>query len=134
MRIVATLAWSVSTVSLACALSSCSSTSPSTASFTGAPPRTHAATDDLSYAAEISSSAGSTDSLLAKPQEPAEPAPAANYSNMYRRAGLSAGAAFYGNFDTTMRVDGEEGVGAVIDLEDLLGLDDDNLIARIDAF
>ena len=82
----------------------------------------------------MGSSDRAAESVLARPQDPTEPAPVAKYPNMYRRASLSAGAAFYGNFDTTMRVDGEQGVGAVLDMEDLLGLDDDNLVARFDAF
>ena len=53
---------------------------------------------------------------------------------MYRRAGLSAGAAFFGNFDTTVQVSGDAGVGALLDLEDLLDVEEDNLVARVDAF
>jgi len=63
-----------------------------------------------------------------------EGAPIGNYPNMYRRFGLSAGAAFYSNFDTTIRVDTDYLVGAVLDMEDFLGLDDNNLVARLDAF
>ena len=64
---------------------------------------------------------------------PAAPA-AATYPNMYRKAGLSVGASFLANFDTTVQVSGEAGVGAVLDLEDFLDVDDDYLVARADLF
>lgn len=54
--------------------------------------------------------------------------------NLYRRAGLDAGVAVLGNFDTTFQVTGDAGAGAILDLEDLLGVDDDSTVARVDAF
>jgi len=53
---------------------------------------------------------------------------------MYRRFGVSLGSAFYANFDTTVRVGTDLLVGAILDLEDFLGVSDDNLVARLDAF
>jgi hypothetical protein len=57
-----------------------------------------------------------------------------HYPNMYRRFGLSAGAALYSNFDTTVQVSGDAGAGTVLDLEDFLDVDENNLVARLDAF
>lgn len=65
------------------------------------------------------------------PQAAAEPEP---YANLYRRAGLDVGAAFLANFDTTVQVTGDSGAGAILDLEDFLNVDDDYLVARLDAF
>jgi hypothetical protein len=53
---------------------------------------------------------------------------------MHRKAGLSVGASFLANFDTTVQVSGEAGAGAVLDLEDFLNVDDDYLVARADLF
>ncbi len=70
---------------------------------------------------------------------PAQDHPAAQaqtpepYPNMYRRFELSLGAAVYDNFDTTMQVESDVGVGAIIDLEDLLGVDDNDTVFRADA-
>lgn len=116
------------------ALCACSSAPTSTASFTGSRTVGVGAADDLDLETEIGSPAFLASAVSAAAQQSDEPAPNANYPNMYRRAGLSAGAALYGNFDTAIRVDGDQGVGATLDMEDLLGLDDDNLIARFDAF
>jgi hypothetical protein len=52
--------------------------------------------------------------------------------NLYRQFGLSLGVAAYDNFDTTLRVSGEI-LGASLDLEDFLGVDDSDTIGRIDA-
>ena len=60
------------------------------------------------------------------PQEP--------YPNLYRRAGLSLGAALYANFDTTIRVDSGSLISATLDMEDFPGLDDSNFIGCLDAF
>lgn len=55
------------------------------------------------------------------------------YPNLYRRASLSLGLAAYSNFDTTLRVDSDALVGAVVDLEDTLGVDDSSSVARLDG-
>jgi hypothetical protein len=104
------------------------------ASFASVTPQVPSAGDELSLAAEIGAPASTASDFSTPAQGPAEQASPANYRNMYRRAGLSAGAAFYGNFDTTIQVSGDQGAGATLDLEDLLGLDDDNQIARFDGF
>src|SRR5436190_17130100 len=59
---------------------------------------------------------------LAAQDEQAAP-PSGDYPNMYRRMGLSLGAAFYGNFDSSAQIDTSTSAGALLDLEDLLGLD-----------
>lgn len=56
------------------------------------------------------------------------------YANLYRTFGLSIGGAAYENFDTTLRVDSDSLVGAVVDLEDTLGVDDSSAVLRADAF
>lgn len=56
------------------------------------------------------------------------------YPNMYRTFELSLGAAAYDNFDTTMQIDSDVGVGAILDLEDLLGLEENQTVFRGDAF
>jgi len=55
------------------------------------------------------------------------------YKVLYRRFSLSLGAAAYAKFNTNMQISGAAGVGTNLDMEDLLGLDDSSLVARIDA-
>lgn len=55
------------------------------------------------------------------------------YRSLYRRFTLSVGAAAYAKFNTNFQVDGDASVGANVDGEDLLGLDDSSVVARIDA-
>jgi len=56
------------------------------------------------------------------------------YKNLYREFGLSIGGAAYQNFDSVLRVDSDSLVGAVLDLEDTLGVDDAATVLRVDAF
>jgi len=56
------------------------------------------------------------------------------YPNLYKRFGISVGGAAYQNFNTSLRVDSDLLVGAVLDLEDTLGVDDKSSVLRIDAF
>ncbi len=63
------------------------------------------------------------------PAQEAEP-----YPNMYRTFELSLGLAAYDNFDTSMQISSDVGVGALLDLEDLLGLEDNQSVFRADAF
>lgn len=53
---------------------------------------------------------------------------------MYRRMGLNLGAAFYNNFDSSVQIDTSTSVGAILDIEDFLGVDDNAAVARVDAF
>lgn len=53
--------------------------------------------------------------------------------NLYRKFAISVGAAAYDDFHTSLKVSGEAGVGAILDLEDFLGVDGDEVIARIDT-
>lgn len=53
--------------------------------------------------------------------------------NLYRRFGLSVGGAAYGNFDTSLRIGTPLLVGAILDLEDFLDVDDSSSVLRIDA-
>jgi hypothetical protein len=82
-----------------------------------------------------------TAALQESPLQEGEPAPALppgavleTYApNLYRRFGLSVGGAAYGNFDTTLRVGSPLLVGAILDLEDFLEVDDSASVLRIDA-
>jgi hypothetical protein len=129
-------AWILSVSLLGFAVCACSSAPPTKAAFGSAPPRvsTGVEGDDLSLAAELGSNAKPLDAPLTRAPLRQEPAPASKYPNMYRRMGLKAGAAFFSNFDTSVQVDGSGGAGAVLDMEDFLGLDEDNLVVRADAF
>lgn len=53
--------------------------------------------------------------------------------NLYRKFGISGGAAAYDDFTTNVRVSGNL-VGTSIDFEDFLALDDSTTIARFDAY
>ena len=64
----------------------------------------------------------------------AQDAPAEPYPNLYKRFGLAVGAAAYSNFNTTLRVDSDLLVGAVLDLEDTLGVDESSTVLRLDTF
>lgn len=72
--------------------------------------------------------------VAALPPSRAQAVEAEPYPNMYRTFELSLGLAAYDNFDTTMRVTGDSGLGALLDLEDLLGLDEDQSVFRADTF
>lgn len=52
---------------------------------------------------------------------------------MYRRFEASLGMTAFGHFNSAVRVDSEFLVGANLDLEDLLGLDESTSAARLDA-
>ena len=64
------------------------------------------------------------------PQDPAKLEP---YANLYRTFTLAVGGAAYSNFDTTLRIDSDTLVGAVVDLEDTLGVDESAAVLRVDA-
>jgi len=68
--------------------------------------------------------------LWSRVEEDSEPG---NYPNMYRKLGASVGAAFDSNFDTSVEVGADTAVGATLDLEALLGLDEKNFLVRVDA-
>ena len=55
------------------------------------------------------------------------------YDNLYRRFGLSVGYGVLDNFDSTVRVDSGVLIGAVLDMEDFLGIDESQGVGRIDA-
>ncbi len=55
------------------------------------------------------------------------------YQNLYRRFSLSLGAAAYTKFNTNFQLSSDAAVGADIDMEDLLGLDDSGTVARLDG-
>jgi hypothetical protein len=56
------------------------------------------------------------------------------YPNLYKTFGLSIGGAAYQNFNTNLRVDSDVIVGASLDLEDTLGVDDRARVVRVDSF
>jgi len=56
------------------------------------------------------------------------------YPNMYRRFGLSLGMAALGNFNSQVSVGTDVLVGASIDLEDTLGIDESDFVGRLDSF
>src|SRR5690349_25063849 len=100
-------------VLLALSASSCSSIAASTPAHVSYAPASSTRNDlGLSLANEL------------RPEEPLaldDPPPptpdqdttaGANYPNMYRRMGLSLGAAFYSNFDSSAQVDTSTSVGA----------------------
>lgn len=66
--------------------------------------------------------------------EPQAPTTLEPYANLHKTFGLSVGGAAYENFDTALRVDSDTLVGAVVDLEDTLGVDDSATVLRADAF
>jgi hypothetical protein len=122
---------------LASGASSCSTTppAPSTSAFApraSAPPARYAT--DLGLATELRRGDLPTFDTPLSAQDTKAPEPSGNYPNMYRRMGLSLGAAFYSHFDSSAQVDTSTSVGTTLDLEDLLGLDDHNVVARVDAF
>jgi hypothetical protein len=55
-------------------------------------------------------------------------------ANIYRKMGLRVGGVAYGSFDTTVQVNSASGLGAVLDMEDLLGLSSSANVVRADAF
>jgi hypothetical protein len=61
------------------------------------------------------------------------PPPASHYPNLDRRFSLSVGAALLRRFDTDLQVSSAAGVGALLDLEDLLGIERDSTVLRVDA-
>ncbi|MFT7671253.1 MAG: hypothetical protein ACI8X5_003970 [Planctomycetota bacterium] len=52
--------------------------------------------------------------------------------NINRTFGIRLGGVAYANFDTTVQVSSETGVGAVLDLEDFLGIDTSHSVVRMD--
>jgi len=123
--------------SLASGASSCSTTATAPSSPALAPhPSGPAPRDaiDLGLATELGR--GTPLAPLAPPpaQETHDAAPIGNYPNMYRRMGVSLGAAFYSHFDSSAQVDTSTSVGTTLDLEDFLGLDDHNVVGRLDGF
>jgi len=61
------------------------------------------------------------------------PAPEEPYANINRKASLRVGGVALGSFGTTLQVSSDVGVGAVIDLEDLLGMKTSDQVLRIDG-
>jgi hypothetical protein len=59
--------------------------------------------------------------------EDAEP-----YANIYRKFSVSLGGALYDNFHSEAQVSGDAGVGTIIDFEDLLKVDDNRQVGRVD--
>ncbi len=55
------------------------------------------------------------------------------YDNIYRRATLRVGGVLFGSFGTTARVSSDIGVGAILDFEDLLGIDRSDQVFRLDG-
>jgi hypothetical protein len=68
--------------------------------------------------------------------EPHDPHPEPErYETLYRKTELSLGAAVLANFDTTVQVSSATaGLGAVLDLEDSLGVTSSTTIGRLDTF
>ena len=72
--------------------------------------------------------------LLERPSMTQDPDPEPAYPNMYTTLELSLGMADYDNFDTSLQVRADEGVGTLVDLEDLLGMDENQAVFRADTF
>ena len=70
---------------------------------------------------------------LQDPTAPVAAPPPEFYDNIYHRFGLSLGGAAYGSFTTAIRVSTPAIVGAILDLEDLLGVDSSANVGRLDA-
>jgi hypothetical protein len=62
------------------------------------------------------------------------PDPPELYPNLQRRFGLDVGVGYLANFDSTVRVDSGILVGGILDLEDFLGVAEDNTVLRLDAY
>ena len=56
------------------------------------------------------------------------------YPNLAQKFGLSLGVGAYSSFDTSIRVDSDTLVGAVVDLEETLGVDQSSTVGRLDGF
>jgi hypothetical protein len=65
--------------------------------------------------------------------QPAAPPAPERYENVYRRFEISAGAAAYAAFNTTFQVSSPILVGAILDLEDFLGVDGNSFVGRFDT-
>lgn len=63
-----------------------------------------------------------------------EPKHGATSPNLYRRFSLSLGTALYRNFDTSLTVSSDALAGAVLDLEDTLGVSDHSSVFRLDTY
>jgi len=55
------------------------------------------------------------------------------YRTLYRRFSLSVGGAAYARFNTDMQISSSTAIGAELDMEKLLGLDDSSTVLRLDA-
>lgn len=55
------------------------------------------------------------------------------YGNLSRRFEVKLGGGLYGNFDTALTVSSDVLIGAKLDLEDTLGIDDSKSVFRLDA-
>jgi hypothetical protein len=55
------------------------------------------------------------------------------YRAIYGDFDLSLGVAAFTKFNTNLQVNSDVGVGAQLDMEDLLGLDDEDVVARLDG-
>jgi hypothetical protein len=77
---------------------------------------------ELAAAVEAAAAAPS-----AAPEEEVGP-----YRNLYHRFTVSVGGAIYDNFSSTGQVSGDAGIGTIIDFEDLLNVDGDTQIGRVD--
>lgn len=62
------------------------------------------------------------------------PAAPEHSANIYRKMGLRVGGVAYGSFDTTVQVNSDSGIGAILDFEDLLGVSASTNVFRMDAF
>ncbi len=55
------------------------------------------------------------------------------YENIYRKASLQVGGVSFASFTTTAQVSGSAGIGAVLDLEDVLGVSSSTNVLRVDG-
>lgn len=120
---------------IALAASSCSTTATSTsarAAYVRPQPERNDGALSLTHELGLENARSIEAPLAAQDERAAQPS--GDYPNMYRHMGLSLGAAFYSNFDSSAQIDTSTSAGAILDLEDLLGLDDDSVVGRLDAF
>ncbi|MFT5478944.1 MAG: hypothetical protein ACI8Y8_004317, partial [Planctomycetota bacterium] len=79
-----------------------------------------------------------TDELLPRDEQERDSlvqaaSPQEYYANIYRPFELSMGGVIYASFDTSVRVSTPVVLGALLDLEDLLGVDSSTSVGRLDA-
>lgn len=88
----------------------------------------------LLAALQLSVGCRTTEPVEARSVSTGEEAPEPAYPNVNRRGGLSVGAAFLERFDTSLAVSSPTGVGGVLDMEELLGVDERSTVLRLDGF